>query len=254
VGGGRHGLRAAATGAARALLDPLRLGAVPDPAAARRLYRLQAPTYEWLTAAAAPWRERAADALRLAPGETVVDVGCGSGLNLPHLERRVGPGGRVIGVDLSPHTLAHARRRVGHAGWENVLLVEASAEEAAFPDGADAVLICAAHDVMRSPRALTNVLARLRPGGRVVAAGCKWTPWWTPLGGPLNVAMWMANRPFITTFEGFGAPWSHLGALLPELSVEVVAGGCGYIASGAVPGPPPRRRSGQRRGGPTVKL
>jgi demethylmenaquinone methyltransferase/2-methoxy-6-polyprenyl-1,4-benzoquinol methylase len=247
------GLRGATAAGARTLLWPLWLGAAPDAGAARRLYRLHAPTYELMTAAATPWRERAAEALRLARGDAVIDVGCGSGLNLPHLEQCVGPSGRVCGVDLSPDMLARARRRVHRAGWENVRLVEATAEEAALPSGVDAVLICAAHDVMRSPRALANVLGRLRPGGRVVAAGCQWAPWW-PLGGPLNLTVWAANLPFVTTFEGFDRPWSHLLEFVPDLSVEVVACGCGYIARGSLPAPPRRRHAAQRRGGPTEKL
>jgi ubiquinone/menaquinone biosynthesis C-methylase UbiE len=238
-GNGRRGTAAAG---ARALLRPPGIGAAPDARAARRLYRLQAPTYELMTAAAAPWRERAAEALGLAPGDSVIDAGCGCGLTLPHLEQRVGPGGRVCGVDLSPDMLDRARRRVHRAGWENVRLVLASVEEAELPSGVDAVLICAAHDVMRSPRGLANLLGRLRPGGRVVAAGCRWAPWW-PLGA-LNLTVWAANLPFVTTFEGFDRPWSHLLELVPDLSVEVVAGGCGYIARGSLPAPRRRRRSG----------
>lgn len=245
-------MRGTAAGIARALLDPLRLGAAPDPRAATRLYRLHAPVYELVTAAAAPWRERAVEALELSPGETVVDAGCGSGLNLGLIEARVGPAGRVVGVDLSPHMLARARARVRRSGWENVRLVQATAEEAVLPAGVDAVLLCAAHDVMRSPRALANVLGRLRPGGRVVAAGCKWSSWRAPQGVPLNLAMWVANRPFVTTFEGFDRPWSRLLELVPDLRVEPVAGGCGYVSRGTMPGRT-RRRPAQRRGGPTEK-
>ncbi|HEX3606393.1 MAG TPA: methyltransferase domain-containing protein [Candidatus Dormibacteraeota bacterium] len=242
-------------GVAGALLDPLGLGADPDPEVARRLYRLHAPTYELLTAAAAPWRDRAAAALGLEPGDRVIDVGCGSGLNLPHLERRVGPGGIICGVDLSPDMLAHARGRAARAGWENLTLVEGTVEEAKLPAGVDAVLICAVHDVMRSPRGLARLAGLLRPGGRLVAAGCRWAPWLSPQGPALNVAMWMANRPFVTTFEGFDRPWSHLDGLLEDLDVEVVAGGCGYIARGTAPAPRrPRRAAAQRRGGPTEKL
>jgi ubiquinone/menaquinone biosynthesis C-methylase UbiE len=242
-------------GVTRTLLDPLRLRAAPDSAVAARLYRLQAPTYELLTAAATPWRERATAALGVRAGDTVVDVGCGSGLNLPHLQRRIGPSGRIVGVDLSAAMLARARRRVERAGWTNVRLVEATAEEASLPDGVDAVLLCAVHDVMRSPGALANVIGRLRGGGRVVAAGCKWAPWWSLQGVPLNLAAWAANAPFVTTFEGFAEPWSHLRELVPELRVEPVAAGCGYIAHGTVPPRRASRRTAQRRGGaPTEKL
>lgn len=66
-----------------------------------------------LIASHAPWvgtlRRRAVDALRLDRGDTVVEVGCGTGANLPLLAREVGPRGRVIGVDRSQGVLRRAR-------------------------------------------------------------------------------------------------------------------------------------------------
>jgi SAM-dependent methyltransferase len=57
------------------------------------------------------WRRAAADALDLSPGDTVVEMGCGSGANLPYLRERVGPEGRVVGVDLTPELLVRAGER-----------------------------------------------------------------------------------------------------------------------------------------------
>lgn len=57
------------------------------------------------------WRAAAADALALAPGDLVVEMGCGTGANLPYLRERVGPAGRVVGVDLTRPLLERARDR-----------------------------------------------------------------------------------------------------------------------------------------------
>lgn len=67
-------------------------------------------------------RARLADELALEPGDTVVDVGCGTGANLPYLRERVGPTGTVVGVDPTGPMLARARRLVDRAGWANVQL------------------------------------------------------------------------------------------------------------------------------------
>ncbi|WP_430639245.1 class I SAM-dependent methyltransferase [Haloferax volcanii] len=56
-------------------------------------------------------RTEAADALALDPGETAVEMGCGTGANLPYLAERVGPEGSVVGVDFSPGVLDVARER-----------------------------------------------------------------------------------------------------------------------------------------------
>lgn len=69
--------------------------------------------------------------LRLRPGDTVIDVGCGTGLNFTRLQAAVGPTGTVVGVDLSGQMLDQARRRSRRHGWRNVDLVQADAGDLA---------------------------------------------------------------------------------------------------------------------------
>jgi ubiquinone/menaquinone biosynthesis C-methylase UbiE len=86
------------------------------------------------------YRQRAVDALALAPGDTVVEIGCGTGRNFEMLERAVGPGGRVTGVDISEAMLRRARRRVVRHGWSNVELVQRDAATYEFRPPVDGIL------------------------------------------------------------------------------------------------------------------
>ncbi len=65
--------------------------------------------------------------LQLRPGDRVLDLGCGTGLNFPLLLDAVGPSGAVVGVDASSSMLARARTRCRSGGWDNVELIEADA-------------------------------------------------------------------------------------------------------------------------------
>ena len=65
--------------------------------------------------------------LALHAGDTVLDLGCGTGLNLELLVAAVGPTGLVIGLDRSAPMLEMARRRVAANGWSSVRLIEADA-------------------------------------------------------------------------------------------------------------------------------
>jgi ubiquinone/menaquinone biosynthesis C-methylase UbiE len=190
------------------------------------------PAYELFTTWLEPYRHRAVSALRLQPGELVLDVGCGTGLSFAAIQAAIGPGGRLVGIEPSPEMLARARTRVEAAGWTNVSLVEAGAEQAAVPGPVDAVLFSFAHDVLRSPKALANVLGAARPGGRVATVGPKWTGLWPPL----NLLVWQVASQFLTTLEGLARPWSELERVVPELCVEEACFGCIYLAWGDLPG------------------
>lgn len=99
-------------------------------------------------------------ALQLRPGALVLDIGCGTGLNIPLIRQVVGPAGRIVGVDASANMLAQARAKAEHRGWENIDLVCADATTLTpgwlyghlgperGPDGADAVLFTYSLSVM----------------------------------------------------------------------------------------------------------
>ena len=86
------------------------------------------------------YRRKAIHNLHLVPGDTVIDLGCGPGLNFNILQRKVGPEGRIIGVDLSTKMLEQAKDRINKKGWKNVELVQSDIAEFQIPDDADGVL------------------------------------------------------------------------------------------------------------------
>lgn len=175
------------------------------------------------------WRDALVARLPVAAGDTVLDVGCGSGLCLPQLVDMVGPGGRVIGFDESPDMIGVARDVVRTHGWTNVTLLTAPAETVRLGEPADAALFCAVHDVLMSPAALDNVFAQLRPGAWVAAGGGKWAPLWN-VG--LNALVATLHTPYVRDLAGFDRPWQLLERYVDDLVVDEVAFGAGYEAVG----------------------
>jgi SAM-dependent methyltransferase len=206
----------------------------PDRFVALERYRHLAPTYDVRTATGAGYRRRTVEHLGPARGEVILDVGCGTGLNFAALEDGIGPDGRLIALDPCTEMLERAQARIENHGWDNIELVHATAEDARVPAMADAALLCGVHDVMRSPAALVNVLRHIRDGGRIVAGGAKWAPWWRPESVAVNFSTWAMNREYVSTLEGFDRPWNHLAHLVSGLQVEELYFGGGYLARGVL--------------------
>jgi SAM-dependent methyltransferase len=148
------------------------------PAVADRLGRDLHPdeTRAFFAPRAASWEERfpgddpayaaAVADLGLGAGQAALDAGCGTGRALPHLRRAVGPGGTVLGVDLTPEMLATARRYGRHRhGW----LVLADARRLPLRDGeVDAAFAAGLLPHLPDPDGGLTELARVtRPGGRL---------------------------------------------------------------------------------------
>ncbi|WP_251329641.1 class I SAM-dependent methyltransferase [Haloplanus pelagicus] len=120
-------------------------GATPDldrAAAAQGFYSRWARLYDGLarhTPGVRRLRRDAVATLDLVSGETVVDVGCGTGANLPHLREQVGPTGTVLGVDFAPGAVTRARDYVTRTEWENVHVCRGDATRLPLDD-TDAVL------------------------------------------------------------------------------------------------------------------
>ncbi len=145
------------------------------PTAARPATTISAPT------PSSRWRELLVTQLPVRRGDTVLDVGCGTGLCLPMLQRKIGPTGTIVGIDASEQMLQLAAARVAEHGWDNVRLIAAPVATAPIDGAADAALFCAVHDVMQSRRPWTTSFDHLRPGAPVAATGGKWPgPWMWP--------------------------------------------------------------------------
>lgn len=117
-------------------------------------------------------------------------------------------------------------------GWRNVMVVQASAEDAELALTADAALFCAVHDILQSPGALRNVMTKLRPGAWVAAGGGKWAAPW--LVG-VNLQVSVLHAPYVRSFSGFGRPWRYLEQLLEDVYVREMAFGSGYVMTGHTP-------------------
>jgi demethylmenaquinone methyltransferase/2-methoxy-6-polyprenyl-1,4-benzoquinol methylase len=207
------------------------------------LYRTKAKHYD-LTSRLYPTpgypqraqRLRAVNALGLRSGDSVIDLACGTGLNFPLLERVVGPGGRIVGVDLTDAMLARAQDRIATNGWRNVSLVQADAVDFDFPAGVDAIVSTyALSQVPEAAKVVAHGAAALSRGGRWVVLDLKVPDtvpgWLAPLGTAIirpfaSIDAWLSRRP-----------WESIHAAMQEELVDVswteLLFGTAFLAAGS---------------------
>jgi demethylmenaquinone methyltransferase/2-methoxy-6-polyprenyl-1,4-benzoquinol methylase len=181
-------------------------------------------------------RLRAVRALGLRAGDSVIDIACGTGLNFPLLEEVIGPGGRIVGVDLTDAMLAEAQDRIETNGWSNVSLVQADAVDFDFPAGVDAILSTyALTQVPECAEVIAHGAAALSGRGRWAVLDLKVpdnTPGWLARLGTATV------RPFASIDEWvMRSPWETIRAAMREeladLSWTDLFFGTAFLAAGS---------------------
>jgi demethylmenaquinone methyltransferase/2-methoxy-6-polyprenyl-1,4-benzoquinol methylase len=163
-------------------------------------------------------RLRAIRALALRPGDSVIDIACGTGLNFPLIEEEIGPEGRIVGVDLTDAMLDRAQARIETNGWRNITLVQADAASFDFPTEVDAIVSTyALSQVPECAEVITRGAAALAGGGRWVVLDLK---------VPAKTPRWLAKlgasavRPFASIDDWMRrSPWESIrDAMQTELA------------------------------------
>jgi ubiquinone/menaquinone biosynthesis C-methylase UbiE len=178
-----------------------------------------------------PARRKAVAALGLKPGDTVLEIGAGTGRNFPYLVDAVGPSGTVIGVDASEGMLAEARKLIGHHGWSNVQLLHQDATKLRLDRDLDGVLFSLSYSALPEPGpALALGWELLRPKGRVVVMDMGLTrSRWHRLLDPIA-------RLLVKLGPGdpYSDPWSDLAAY-GTVETERFLAGFYYVSTVAKP-------------------
>jgi demethylmenaquinone methyltransferase/2-methoxy-6-polyprenyl-1,4-benzoquinol methylase len=181
-------------------------------------------------------RRRAIQALALRPGAKVIDVACGTGLNFGLIEDVIGPGGWIVGVDLTDAMLARAQERIVTNGWSNIDLVLADAADFGFPSGVDGIL--STYALSQVPEC-ADVIAH---GAAVLPAGGRWVV--LDLKIPDNTPRWLTQLGIATAGRS-GAleewiarrPWEAIRAAmrqeLVDLSWTELCFGTAFLAAGS---------------------
>jgi len=207
------------------------------------LYRLNAPGYDLANARRfAEARAALVRGLDLAPGATVLDLGCGTGASLDRLSEAVGAEGLVIGLEHNPAMLTRARRRVERRGLDNVRLAQADAREldrgrleaaAGGPVVLDAAVAALLLSVVPDHEEVFERLwALVRPGGVCgILAGY-------PRPG---LAGWLARlEDWLAAADQRRPTWELLDRAGATTTRELFAGGAFHVTIGRKPDNHPR--------------
>lgn len=178
---------------ATALLAPIAFAQDTKPRDMHEMHRLHQDPKAYIAMLDDPARDEYQKphevimALNLKPGETVADIGAGSGYFTFRLAHHVGDTGRVYAVDVSPDMILHLNRRIRDLQVKNVVSILSAPDDPLLADTSiDRFFICDTwHHIGDHARYLTLIKKTLKPGGQVVMIDFKKAE--TPVGPPMEM-------------------------------------------------------------------
>jgi ubiquinone/menaquinone biosynthesis C-methylase UbiE len=186
--------------------------------------------FEWLLFVPRTLRRQAVRSLQLNRGDCVLELGCGSGRNLPYLREAVGPNGKVYGVDISAGMLAQARKLCVENGWDNVELIQIDAADFVAPKPLDGVLFGLSYNTMpHHLDVLRNAWRQLRRGGRLAVMDAK-APSGPGRGLSLRFGLWLMKHTLLG--NPLIEPWKHVMPLGADFRMDEFLFGSYYICHG----------------------
>jgi len=172
------------------------------------------------------YRKKAVAALNLERGDTVVEIGCGTGLNFRLLRERVGSEGKIIGVDLTAEMLSEADKRIERQNWTNIELIQSDAAIYDFPQRTDGIISL----IPEYDKIIKKGAAALSTGKRLSVLDFKMPDKWP---------MWLV-KSFVAVSRPFGVtldladrhPWESIDRYLNLKAFKNFYFGSVYLAAG----------------------
>lgn len=193
-----------------------------------RYYDLSANLYYMIGFRENTYRKQAIKLLDLNPGDTVVEIGCGTGLNFSYIQNHIGPTGRIIGVDLTADMLSVASKRCEKNNWGNVELIEQNAALYEFPDSIDGVISTFALTLMPEyKQIIEHAGIALSKGKKMVLLDLKIPDWPKPL---INLAVAFTSPFGVSLDTGQRHPWEDMEQIFGNLKMQEIYFGGVYAA------------------------
>lgn len=172
------------------------------------IYRKSAKNYNFITKLyhlvginIKKYRRMGVDALQLKEGDTVIELGCGTGLNFELIEDEIGPNGKIIGIDITEGMLEQAKERIRLNGWSNVEIICSDIAQFHFPQNVDAIVSSGVFGyIQKYDEVIQRAAQALAPSKRFVIFDGKKPSNWLSIFMPL----------FLSIISSFGVNKEYL--------------------------------------------
>jgi ubiquinone/menaquinone biosynthesis C-methylase UbiE len=147
------------------------------------------------------YKKAAFDDSSLKNGNKVLVFCCGTGLDFPFIENKIGESGKIVGVDFSPYMLKKARQRIEQKKWKNIELFEADVTQWKGSEQSYDAGVCTLglSIIPECQKVYNNLLAFVKPGGEIIIGDMQLATGWKAFFNPITI--FMAKR-FGGTLEG----------------------------------------------------